>query len=384
MAGADQSITFTFAFSQPVTGFTADDITLSSPLWSKGAFTPNSTGNVYTLVVPKNPNITTSTDLAVSVHANAATDASTGLGSLEAHASQTFVPAPKLTITDNKVGVAGTYDDVTFTFKFSQAVTGFTTDDIHLIQVSGRGSSVIPDTPITQADRKGTFTQVSDTEYTLVVPGHAYNAGSIRVSVDDGAATASDALHQPARGASDQQKYSVAESFSLPNPLADPLSLKALNFINPVTLKNGRTYYYMDFSGNFKAYQLGHDGAPMEDRFDDVVNHDFLDALFNGGNDTVATQLSGAERGVDDARTALIDGYTIVLPTQREIEDVLYPDAVRNPDDAINQIQSPAIRDIPRFPQGNSAFYHVADKPSDNLHQIGRIQGRSATKMNWL
>jgi hypothetical protein len=49
------------------------------------------------------------------------------------------------------------------------------------------------------------------------------------------------------------------------------------------------------------------------------LGHDVLDKIFNNGSDTFDTQASGAVAGVDDARTLIKSGYTVVLPTTTEL-----------------------------------------------------------------
>ena len=74
--------------------------------------------------------------------------------------------APTIAISDNNSGTAKIGQDVTFTFTFSEAVTGFSDAAITV----GNGS-------------KGTFTAVSSTTYTLVVTPTASSAGNITVDV---------------------------------------------------------------------------------------------------------------------------------------------------------------------------------------------------------
>ena len=79
-------------------------------------------------------------------------------------------------------------------------------------------------------------------------------------------------------------------------------------------------YYFLDDSGNGSA-----DGT-------DWLGHDPLDDLLNDGLDTVNTQTSGAGavKGVDDARTVTVGGYTLVLPTLNELT-ALYSSPLPNP-----------------------------------------------------
>ena len=91
-----------------------------------------------------------------------------------------------------------------------------------------------------------------------------------------------------------------------------------LNLINKVTMANGKVYYFLDNSGDGTA------GAG------DGINHNQLDILLNGNVDTKDTQTTGAVKDVDDARTIVVDGYTLVLATRDELT-ALYTDPLSNP-----------------------------------------------------
>ena len=80
-----------------------------------------------------------------------------------------------------------------------------------------------------------------------------------------------------------------------------------------VNAQDGKTYYALDANG---------DGVHDTN---DRVTHNWLDGLLNGGADTVDTQPGGAVKGVDDARTVIINGNTWVLPTLAELH-ALYND----------------------------------------------------------
>ncbi len=140
----NEAVTFTFDFGEAVTGFTLADITVEDA--TVGAFTAVSASE-YTLVVA--PEADSDVTAQVSVGANAAVDMR-GNGNVAETATQAFdTESPALVITDNATGTAS--GAVTFTFTFSEAVTGFTAADI---AVAG--------------GTKGTFTGSGDT-YTLVV-----------------------------------------------------------------------------------------------------------------------------------------------------------------------------------------------------------------------
>ena len=79
-----------------------------------------------------------------------------------------------------------------------------------------------------------------------------------------------------------------------------------LSLLSPVTRANGKTYYIVD---------LDNDGVITSA---DHASRVTLDQLFNNGNDRTDTQSTGAVAGVDDARTLIVNGYTLVNPTTTE------------------------------------------------------------------
>ena len=80
-----------------------------------------------------------------------------------------------------------------------------------------------------------------------------------------------------------------------------------LNLIFPKTTLGGEIYYYLDHGGG------GTSGNT------DAVSHDLLDTLFNNGMDTTDTQEGSDHDGTDDARSVIVDGYTLILPTVAEL-----------------------------------------------------------------
>lgn len=106
------------------------------------------------------------THTATAVAAAALLVACGGGGSASAPAGSVDTTSPTLTITDD-VSAATATGNVTFTFTFSEAVSGFTTEDV---TVTG--------------GTKGTFTMASDNRSaTLVVAPTANSTGTINVSV---------------------------------------------------------------------------------------------------------------------------------------------------------------------------------------------------------
>jgi uncharacterized protein YuzE len=171
---AGGSVTYTFTFSQAVTGFTVADVSVVGGT-KAGAFATGTDGDtVYTLVVTPNANATVS--MTVDVAAGAAVDISNNSSVAATQAVQAVdTLAPTVTITDDEAGVANIAGgSVIYTFTFSQAVTGFTVADVSV--VGG-----------TKAGAFATGTD-GDTVYTLVVTPNANATASMTVNVAAGAA----------------------------------------------------------------------------------------------------------------------------------------------------------------------------------------------------
>jgi Ca2+-binding RTX toxin-like protein len=159
------AITYTFTFSEAVTGFTAADVTVANG--TKGTFTAVS-GTVYTLVVT--PTAGFEGNVTVDVAAGAASDAAGNASTAAAQSVQAVdTKASTVAITDDRATT--TNGNITYTFTFSEAATGFTADDVTVANGT-----------------KGSFTAVSSTVYTLVVTPTAGFEGNVTVDVAAGAA----------------------------------------------------------------------------------------------------------------------------------------------------------------------------------------------------
>ncbi|MEF1227580.1 Ig-like domain-containing protein, partial [Vibrio fortis] len=130
---ATGDITYTFTFSETVTGFTADDITVSGG--SKGSFTAVS-GTVYTLVVT--PTAGSTSDITVDVAADVATDAAGNTNTAATQSTQavdTVVP----TVSSVSVPSNGTYkasDSLDFTVNFNENITVNTSGGVPRLALS--------------------------------------------------------------------------------------------------------------------------------------------------------------------------------------------------------------------------------------------------------
>jgi len=177
--------TFTFRFSEPVTGFDASDVRVSGG--TAGALASAGDGLAWTTTVVPAPG--TTGEIAVEVAAGAALDAA-GNPSAAARATQGIdTAAPTLAITDG-VAAAITNATTTFTFRFSEAVSGFGAGDV---RVTG-GSA-------------GTLVSAGDgrTWTMAVTPTAGVASGQIAVTVDAGAAV--DGVGNASGAASATQAY---------------------------------------------------------------------------------------------------------------------------------------------------------------------------------
>ena len=149
----------------------------------------------------------------------------------------------------------------------------------------------------------GNGSEVSLAQLQLLEIGNisASNLSQVQVAI---AATADDGTGVDSYAELRVMVNTPAETLTLRHPTSYTTQLK---LIKPLITQEGKLYYYYDVSA---------DGTSTGT---DTVTHDVLDSWFNGAN-TVDTQQAGAIAGIDDARTMIIDGYTIVLPTRSELE----------------------------------------------------------------
>ncbi|WP_391856880.1 Ig-like domain-containing protein [Vibrio cidicii] len=155
---ATGEVLYTFTFNESVTGFTADDITVSGG--TKGTFTAVS-GTVYTLVVTPTANSTS--NLTVDVAANVATDTAGNPNSAATQSVQVVDTAlPSIGISSDKSALR-VGETATLTFTLSESSSDFTADDItvtggSLSGFTGSGTSYT-----------ATFTPSADTTSTAAI-----------------------------------------------------------------------------------------------------------------------------------------------------------------------------------------------------------------------
>ena len=130
-------VTYTFSFSEDVSGFTADHISVTGGSKQESSF--SGSGDTYSIVVTPTDAIQAGT-LTVDVEAGVAIDAAGHSNTAATQFSQTFdTQAPSLSISSDTSGTAN--GDVTYTFSFSEDVSGFSADHITVTGGSKQESS---------------------------------------------------------------------------------------------------------------------------------------------------------------------------------------------------------------------------------------------------
>jgi hypothetical protein len=169
---AGQTATITITFSEVVTGFTVDDIVLTSASGTLSNFAAAANNNsIYTCTFTPTPN-TTQTNVKFNIPGGSATDAA-GNPNVAAtnQASITLsVVRPTVAITDDNTGTAG--PAVNYTFTLSEASSDFVVGDITV----GNGT-------------KGVLARVSPSVYTLPVTPTVNATGNMTVDVPAGTFT---------------------------------------------------------------------------------------------------------------------------------------------------------------------------------------------------
>ena len=198
------TITFTFQFTEPVTGFTASDVSVANG--TKGTFNAVD-ADTYTLVVTPTADGTVTASVAQGAAVDVASNGNTA-GSASVISDRT---RPTLAISPSFAN--SNANSVTFTFQFSETVTGFVKSDV---LVTG-GSA-------------GTFAAVDGDTYTLVVTPTA--DGTVGVSVATNAAR--DVATNGSTAASGAVKFDrLAPTISVGAPSVAKTQLGPISF--PVT-----------------------------------------------------------------------------------------------------------------------------------------------------
>ena len=131
-------------------------------------------------------------------------------------------------------------------------------------------------------------------------------------TVELGAGVVKDLAGNGFAGSADYN-FSTVNSYPPQDLYLGELEGRHLHLISPYVTASGKLYYIVDANNN--GYMDVQDHKDLGDH----VSHVWMDNFFNGGEDRFDTQPNGAVAGVDDARTAILGGLTLVNPTTTEI-----------------------------------------------------------------
>lgn len=203
-----ESATVTIAFTEPVIGFSNSDVTVQNG--TLGTLSTLDGGKTWTATFT--PTVSTSDSTNVITLGSTYTDLNgqQGTGAVSAnYAVNTIVVpaanAPTVTITDNVSGSANLATSViTYTFLFSEAVSGFTVDDVSVTN-----------------GIKGQFSQITSTTFTLeVTPA---TDGTVIVNIPSGAATGTTS------GLGNDAAYTSYQAVDLTAPAVSSVTLSDTN-----------------------------------------------------------------------------------------------------------------------------------------------------------
>ncbi|MCW8200951.1 hypothetical protein D8B23_21815, partial [Verminephrobacter aporrectodeae subsp. tuberculatae] len=137
-----ETTTVTLAFSEPVTGFTIDDIVLTDANGTLGTLTPNADRTVWTATFTPTANVNDTTN-TISVNLTGVTDTAGNAGvstasssnyTVNTRSADTTGPTATITLADSALTVGET---TAVTFRFNEPVTNFDASDIVLTDANG-------------------------------------------------------------------------------------------------------------------------------------------------------------------------------------------------------------------------------------------------------
>ncbi len=247
-ATTHRPVTVTFAFSEPVTGFTAADVAVSGG--TLGPLVASPDARTWTMTVTPQAGIQAGT-LTVDVGAGAAADAAGNPSVAAVRDTQAYDTRGPLPVITDATPASTTNQPVTFRFAFDEPVVGFTAADA----VVGGGTA-------------GAFVLAADGRSASLVatPQPGVDAGTLSAEVFAGAMT--DALGNPSAAARATQAFDTAP------PRQRVAAFTALDDQAPQTglLPNGATTndrtptlsLTLDaFLGPGETLVIARDGAPI-------------------------------------------------------------------------------------------------------------------------
>ncbi|WP_265281860.1 Ig-like domain-containing protein [Verminephrobacter aporrectodeae] len=303
-----ETTTVTFAFSEPVTGFTHDDIVLTDANGTLGTLTANADGKTWTATFTPTANVNDTTN-TISVNLTGVTDTAGNAGvstasssnyTVDTRSADTTGPTATITLADTALTVGET---TTVTIRFNEPVTGFANDDIVLTDANGTLSTLTPN-----ADRTvwtATFTptaNVNDTTNTISVnlAGVTDTAGNAGVSTASSANYTVDT--RPADTTGPTATITLADSALT----VGETTTVTIRFNEPVTNFDASDIVLTDANGTLGTLTANADGKTWTATFTPTAN-------VNDTTNTISVNLAGLTDTAGNAgvSTATSANYTV-------------------------------------------------------------------------
>jgi LPXTG-motif cell wall-anchored protein len=201
-------VSFAVEFSEPVTGFAADDVQVSGTVSGALSVSVSGTGAAYTVAIS---GMTSGGTLIATVEAGAATDSAGNSNEASTSTDNTVTwipPVPSATINQGPTQSDPTSSDpISFAVEFSVPVTGFDATDVNL-------SGTVGGTLVANVSGSGSA-------YTVTVSGMATN-GTVIATIPANAAVSAAGIANTASTSTDNTVTWQQPVSSSPSPSVSP------------------------------------------------------------------------------------------------------------------------------------------------------------------
>ncbi|MCW8205059.1 beta strand repeat-containing protein, partial [Verminephrobacter aporrectodeae] len=303
-----ETTTVTLAFSEPVTGFTIDDIVLTDANGTLGTLTPNANRTVWTATFTPTANVS-DTSNTISINLTGLTDDAGNAGvstatsanyTVDTRPADTTGPTATITLADTALTVGET---TTVTIRFNEPVTNFDASDVVLTDANGTLGTLTPN-----ADRTvwtATFTptaNVNDTTNTISVnlTGVTDTAGNAGVS------TASSANYTVDTRPADTTGPTATITLADTALTVGETTTVTIRFNEPVTNFDASDIVLTDANGTLGTLTANADGKTWTATFTPTAN-------VNDTTNTISVNLAGLTDTAGNAgvSTATSANYTV-------------------------------------------------------------------------
>ncbi|MCW8208757.1 glycosyl hydrolase [Verminephrobacter aporrectodeae subsp. tuberculatae] len=306
--------TVTFRFSEPVNGFTRDDIELSNANGTLGDPVINDDGRTWTALFTPRGNVNDPTNtirVDLTGVTNAAGNAGTGSASSANYTVNTAGPTATIALSDTTLSVGET---MTVTFWFSRPVNGFDSTDIVLTDANGTLSTLSTLSTLTARATAGSY-RVWTATFT---PTANINDAANTISVNLSGVT--DSADNAGTGSVSSDNYSVdtvrptATITLADNALtAGKTTTVSFRFSEPVNGFDASDIVLTDANGTLGPLTANADGKTWTATFTPTAN-------INDAANTISVNLSGVTDTAGNAGTGSASSDNYSVDTTRSVD----------------------------------------------------------------